>query len=410
VNKVPSFGAVALLVSAAPLYPQAMGQNTGPESGAASGTAAVANITGTRSPWGTPATTNANNGISDPSRSMFISGNVMFDDGASPDSRVRIERVCAGSVRLETHADSKGRFSFEAGGEVASSIADADSSNNNFGTARSATDGASESESLGASGLQHCQLRAAYPGYVSDSIDLSASLWSHQRVGTIILHRLRNVRGTTISATTALAPKSAQKSFAKGYQLTKKGKFPEAELKFRAATSEYPKFAAAWFALGQVQRRLNEPQNAEKSYLAAIAADARFVSPYNQLSLLSGEQGRWQDAAKYSQEAIELNPVELPSSYWFNALANYNLRNDTAAEKSAQALVSLDSRHAFPQAEVMLGEFAENRGNLTEAEAHLRAFLSAAPAAPNTAEIKRKLARIEAEVATQAKRMPVVLH
>ncbi len=397
VNSVSA--ALALLVAAFPLPAQTMGQNTGPEGGAAAGTDAGARITGTRSPWGSPATTNSSGGVADPSRAGFIRGNVLFADGTSPEESVRIERVCGGSVHIEAHADSKGNFYIRLGGDVASNIADADPADNGLGTARSATaEGMNESANL-----LDCELRAAYPGYSSDSIDLSThGAGGSANVGTLMLHRLANVRGTTISATTALAPKSARKSFAKGYQLWQKGKFAQSEEMFKAATADDEKFAIAWFALGRVQQRLKKPEDAVNSYLKAIAADGRYVSPYNQMAFLSGELGRWQDAVKYSQEAIELNPVELPSSFWYNAVANYNLKNDAEAEKSARALVKLDAAHKFPQVETMLAEMAESRGDLSEAALHLRTFLAEAPNAPNAGVVKQSLKRVEALGSRQA--------
>ena len=70
-----------------------------------------------------------------------------------------------------------------------------------------------------------------------------------------MLHRLGNVQGTTLSVTSALAPKPAQKDYEKGMQLAQKGKFEEAEKKLTSATELYPKYAVAWFALGQVQQK-----------------------------------------------------------------------------------------------------------------------------------------------------------
>ena len=400
--------ALAILVVTSSLDGQMVGQNAGPESGGAVGTEGIARITGTRSPWGAPATTNGNVGASDQTRHVFLSGNVVFEDGASPVLSIRIERVCGSSVSSEGHADSKGRFSFQLGGEVASSIAEADSSNNNLGSARNGTDGVSQSAggSDGVTqGLMGCQLRASYPGYVSDSIDLSTHHpASNIRVGTIFLRRLADVQGTTVSVTTAQAPKAARTSFEKGFLLVQKGKFEEAEVKFKLATAADADFAVAWFALGQVQHRLNKPDEAAKSYLAAVAADSRYVSPYDQLALLCGEQGKWQEAAQYSKAAINLNPVEFPSSFWYNALANYNLKNDAEAEKSAQTLVKMDLRHRFPQAETMLAEFAESHGDLLEAATHLRAFLLEAPAASNADAVKKQLARIEAGASTSARK------
>ena len=65
------------------------------------------------------------------------------------------------------------------------------------------------------------------------------------------------------------------------------------------------------------------------------------VSPYDQLALLSAQEGKWQDAADFSKQALELNPVEFPSSYWYNALASYNLKRNADTEKDLTELIKL---------------------------------------------------------------------
>jgi Tfp pilus assembly protein PilF len=241
-----------------------------------------------------------------------------------------------------------------------------------------------------------CEIRAAYPGYRSDSVPLAnRHSLDDPDLGTIILHRLTNVQGSTISLTTAAAPKAARKAYEKGMQLAEKGKFEEAEKHFLEATDTYPKFAAAWFALGQVEQRENKTDEARKSYAAAIEADKKFVSPYDQLALLSAQGGKWEDAAKYSQAAIELNPVEFPSAFWYNAIANYNLKKTGEAEKSAKALLKVDTRHKYPQAESMLAQFAVNRGEYAEAATHLRAYLALVPNGKDADTLKAELQKID---------------
>src|SRR5206468_6816643 len=133
---------------------------------------------------------------------------------------------------------------------------------------------------LGAgSALFGCELRASYPGYRSDVVELGTRhSMDDPEVGTIILHRLSNVQGTTISLTSALAPKGAQKSYEKGMQLAAKSKFEEAEKRLSEATQLYPKYAQAWYALGQVQQQQGRGDDARKAYQAAIEADKKFVS------------------------------------------------------------------------------------------------------------------------------------
>ena len=138
-----------------------------------------------------------------------------------------------------------------------------------------------------------------------------------------------------------------------------------------------------------------------KAYEAAIEADKKFVSPYDQLALLSAQGGNWEDTAKYSQKAIELNPVEFPSAFWYNAIANYNLKKTGEAEKSAKALQKMDTRHKYPQVESMLAQFAVNRGEYADAATHLRAYLTMVPNAKDADALKAELQKIDEATAAK---------
>jgi Tfp pilus assembly protein PilF len=358
-------------------------------------------------PYSIPRTNpNDNNNGPFANRPIFLSGKVMFDDGAPTNSDIRIERVCGASQRLEAHTDSKGRFSFQLGGNT---TLDTDASDSGIGAGFGREQNGrnspfSQGNRGGLDGLFGCEIRASYPGYRSDTIPLAnRHALDDPELGTIILHRLANVKGSTISLTTAAAPKAARKNYEKGMQLAEKGKFEEAEKHLLEATNVYPKFAAAWFTLGQVQQRENKPGEARKAYEAAIEADKKFVSPYDQLALLAAQGGSWEDAAKYSQQAIELNPVEFPSAFWYNAIANYNLKKAGEAEKSAKALLKVDTRHRYPQVESMLAQFAVNRGEYVEAATHLRAYLALVPNAKDADTLKAQLQKIDEATAAAKK-------
>ena len=357
-------------------------------------------------PYSIPQTNpNDNNNGPFANRPIFLSGKVVFDDGAPTNSDIRIERVCGASQHLEAHTDSKGRFSFQLGGNMTLDTDAADSGiGSGFGgqRTRSSNSPFSQGGRGGLDGMFGCEIRAAYPGYRSETVSLAnRHALDDPDLGTIILHRLVNVQGSTISVTTAAAPKAARKDYEKGLQLAEKGKFEEAEKHLEQATDVYPKFAAAWFALGQVQQRQNKSAEARKSYEAAIGADKKFVSPYDQLALLSAQGGSWEDAAKYSQQAIDLNPVEFPSAFWYNAVANYNLKKNGEAEKSAKALIKMDTRHKYPQVESMLAQFAVNRGEYAEAATHLRTYLALVPNAKDADALKAELQKIDEATAAK---------
>jgi tetratricopeptide (TPR) repeat protein len=340
-------------------------------------------------------------------RSIFLFGEVIFDDGTKASSDIRIERVCNGSPRLEGHTDSKGRFSFQLGQDLAVDPDASEEQTGNFGGMNGQRSSSSTGSSFGrngGNGLWNCELRATYPGYRSDMVSLATrKSMDDPDVGTIVLHRLANVQGSTISVTTALAPKHAQKEYQKGLQLAQRGRSEEAEKHFIEATNAYAKYATAWYELGRVQEIEGKTENARKSYQAAISADGKYVSPYDHLALLSVREGKWEDAASFSKQVIQLNPVEFPSSYFYNALANYNLKRADEAEKSAKEVLKLDTGHKYPQAEGLLAQILMQKGDYAQAATHLRAYLTLVPDAKNADALKQQLQKLE-QASAEAKK------
>jgi tetratricopeptide (TPR) repeat protein len=383
--------------------PNSAGNPTG---GPGSGIGSVGNTTSVPSSTrNIPSTTDNNY----PTKAVFLSGAVLFDDGTKPNIDIVVETVCNGSPRPQGHTDSKGRFSFQIGQNPDAldvqdaSVARPGGTLGTTGMPGSGTQGTSNSTGIGRNGnafgadpLMGCEMRARYPGYRSDSVELG----SHHRlddsnVGTIILHRLANVKGTTISATTAEAPKAAVKNYEKGVQLVQKSKLDDAEKRLQQAVGLYPKYAVAWFALGDIQRGEGQLDTAAASYKSAIAADPKYVSPYDRLAFLAVQSGNWKDAEGYSKQAIALNPVEVPSSYLYNAVAALNLKQTAEAEESASALLKLDIARRFPDAEALLSQALLVEGKYPEAATHIRAFLARYPDSKQAPELQQALAKID---------------
>lgn len=340
-------------------------------------------------------------------RAIFLFGSVIFDDGSKASSDIRLERVCNGNPRLEGHTDSKGKFSLQLGQDTAVDPDATEEQGGSFGGTNGSGSSQSRGSGLGsnaASALWNCDLRAVYPGYRSDLVSLATrKSLDDPDLGTIVLHRLANVHGSTISATTVLAPKHAQKEYEKGSELAKRGRFEEAEKHLLKATEAYPKYAIAWYELGQVHQAEGKAADERKDYQAAISADGKYVSPYDGLALLSSRGGKWEDAANYSKQVIQLNPVEFPSSFFYNALANYNLKKFDEAEKSARELLKLDTGHKYPQAESLLAQLLMQKGDYSEAATHLRAYLTLVPNAKNADQLRQQLQKLE-QASAEAKK------
>ena len=198
-------------------------------------------------------------------------------------------------------------------------------------------------------------------------------------VGTLFLHRLSNVEGLTISATSALAPKDATKALDKALDDEKKQKWQDAQKELNKAVSLYPKYAAAWYELGNVQREQKDIEGARQSYAKALEADPKFVSPYLELGDLAGREQKWQEAVDDTDRLLRLNPVDFPQAWYLNAVANFNLGKLDVAEKSAREGLSHDAAHHLPRINLLLGVILAQKHDYPGSAENLRNYLQILP-------------------------------
>jgi Tfp pilus assembly protein PilF len=315
---------------------------------------------------------------------------------------VTIERVCGGSPRAQAYTDKKGRFSFQIG-QTAAVVQDA--SEDGFGSPGMSHPGSSVANGAGPQPalasppnmrLDNCDLRAVLSGFRSDTVDLAGRrLLDDPNVGTIVLHRLANVEGSAVSVTSLQAPKAARQAYEKALQDLRKDKPADAETELRKAVDLYPSYAAAWCELGRVQAQNREIGQARESFAHAIAADAKFVSPYAQLAELEAKSENWVELAAITSRLIKLDAVDYPMAYFYNATANLNLGQTDAAEKSARDGAKLDTPHRFPKLEQVLAMILARKKDYVGAVAHLRNYLLLAPDADDAARMKKELAELE---------------
>ena len=326
---------------------------------------------------------------------VFLSGKVVVDDASVLTESATIQTVCKGQKRIETHTDGHGNFSFQfGGGSPASNESQFDAETAGGTTLPGRPDRRD---------LQGCELQASLPGFTSDSIQLTGRFSGNENadIGRIVLHRLNNVEGFTISATTAQAPESARKAFEKGQQQQKPGKWDDAQKSLEKAVAIYPKFAAAWSELGLVQLQENDPPAARHSFQQSIAADPKYINPYLALTQLAQREQKWQELAEVSDKLLALNPVSFPDVWLSNTVANYFLKNLAAAEQSARRGLQLDPEHRVPKLEYVLGMVLLSKPDYQGATQHLRAFLKLATAPAEVAEAQKQLdeiARLSASV------------
>jgi tetratricopeptide (TPR) repeat protein len=343
-------------------------------------------------------------------RPIFLSGKVVLDDGTPPPDNVVIERVCNGIARPEGYTDSKGRFSFQLGQNQhmmpdASVSSAADSG---FGNSGGFSRGGAGGNMGGSRGITErdlvgCELRANLAGYRSEIVNLSGRrVMDNPDVGTIVMRRLGNVEGLTISATTALAPKDAKKAFEKGREAAKKQKWADAQKELEKATQIYPKYAVAWYDLGQVHEQQKNVEEARKCYAQALEADAKYTNPYLKIAGIQARESKWQEVADTTDRVIKLNPFDFPIAYFYNAIANLNLQKIEAAEKSALEGKKIDTRRSIPKIDHVLGVIMANKRDYSGAAQYMKSYLASVPDASDAEQVRKQLAEVEKTLAAKS--------
>ena len=416
------FAAIGLVLVAGSVFPalsQQQGQGapptqgtTAPPGGAGIGTTPTPGRPGTPTPHPNtfPNPNDQTNRFPEQARPIFLTGRVMLDDGTPPQEPVTIERICNGNARAEAYTNSKGHFSFQLGQNQGMMQDASMSSSGNSGFGGFGNQGPGMGANIpgggfgGARGggpterdLMGCEIRASLPGFRSDVVNLAGRrAFDNPDLGTIILHRLANVEGSTISAVSMQAPKDAKKAFEKGRDLLKKKKDQEAEKEFEKAVQIYPKYSTAWFELGRVKELRNDTEGARTAYAEALAADSKYINPYRQLALISFKEQKWQDVADTTGRLIKLDPVDFPDAYFYNSVANYYLKNYDAAEKSAREAQKLDTRNRIPKSNQLLGIILAEKQDFAGAAEQIKKYLTFLPADGKEADnAKKQLIELE---------------
>jgi len=334
-------------------------------------------------------------------RGWYLSGKVLMDDGSAPPENVTILRVCGGNGKPAAYTDSKGRFTFQVG-QSSDVLPDASVDSGEEGRVALMTPlGTSTHEGrlFGYAGNRQfagCELMAALPGYRSDVVQLgSRKYMDNPDVGSIVLRRLGNVEGTSISGTSYDAPHEAKKAHEKGLDAEKRQKWPEAQAQFEKAVGMYPKYAAAWFELGNALQRQGEKPKARDAYRKSVEADRKFLNPYLPLSMMAFEEKNWAETVDLTTTLTRLDPVDYPLAYLLNAIASASLGRLDAAENSAREAVRVDTNHQVPRAEYVLGLILVDKHDYDGALTLLRSYIQRAPSAPDTENIKKQISQIE---------------
>ncbi|HVY92842.1 MAG TPA: tetratricopeptide repeat protein [Bryobacteraceae bacterium] len=332
-------------------------------------------------------------------RPIFISGSVSTDDGSPIPGSLNIQAVCGADRRIVTHTSGHGDFGFQWG-DTFGIFQDA-SQNNSMNSAFSAGPNAGPSAGpMSTSGglgnpMLNCELQVDVSGYVSSRVPLfNYDQTERIDVGTLTIHRITGEEGTTVSVLSMKAPKKAKKDFQKGTDQFRQRKYKEAEVSFGKAVAEYPQYADAWVSLGRTERQLGSEDKAAQDFQKAMDLDKKLLGPWQELGYMASDHSKWEEAARYLDQATKLDPMDSAMMWYFSAVADFNLQRYEAAERSIRSEIRLD-QDKNPRAKFLLGLILIARNDLTGGADALRAFLKVAPAGRDAEIAKQQLTRAE---------------
>ena len=334
-------------------------------------------------------------------RPLYLNGRVVTSDGLAPAEPVVIQRVCTGNTYPEGYSDSKGRFSFQVGGDLSMLTTDASVSGSRVSGPGAMMSGGSYTNDgirqvgLGRYDLSQCVLRAELSGYRSDDVHLGMySTMGKNDVGVIVLHRLDGLVGNVVSALTLQAPKSAQKAYQSGLRemMKKKPNYKKAAAQFDKAVKQFPRFAAAWSAMGDAKIGLEDESGAKLAYAESVKHDPKYLKPYEPLIRIAVDQSDWQGMESLGSAYLELNPNS-ENVRFLTAVAALNTGKYDKAEEMVLAMRVGSSANVHPQSYQIMGMIHEQRAEFEKAAEQYRAFVevTAEPESRNVGAVQRKL-------------------
>lgn len=346
---------------------------------------------------------------------MYLTGRIAIEDGTPIPHDVLVERVCNTSVRQQVYASPGGDFSMRLGATADSFVDASGSRTSPFGTSPYGATRRNPQVGIPRRDLTDCELRASAHGFQSGIVSLlefteSSTMMESVDVGAIVMHRVGKVKGTTVSALPYKAPKDAYRAYEKGLEAKKRGQLASAQQFFEKAVELYPKYTSAWFQLGTVLQKKEQRDAARRAYTTAAIADKTFLPAYYSLTLMAFEEQNWTEVLKLTNHMIgvdpmnraaltdyilDLEPMDNTGAYFYNAMANYNLKRFEEAEKSALQAEHLDLRTRFPGVYLLLAELFARKENYSAAIMQTQTYLDLLPQAKDAEQVRKRLAELE---------------
>ena len=298
---------------------------------------------------------------------VIFHGKVVMADGSPPPKAVGIMRVCSdvGGSGPGPLTDKIGNFSWNT--------------ETNFDQTRS------------------CIIKATLDGYDSTEIDVSLvspALGMNVELKPIIL-TVTGGNPYALGADDKDVPGKVKTEWKAAMKAAAANDTAGALAQLKTVTAASPKFALAWHNMGVIYDFDQKLPEARAAYTKAIEADPKALAPYVALTRLMIKEKDWEGANKTAAAMIPLDKGRIfAEMYLHQSVAYYNLKNLAAAEASAIEALNPKAKLPAVRAEYVLGRILEAKGDVAGAKEHMARYLTLAPSAQDSGQIKAHIDQI----------------
>jgi type IV pilus assembly protein PilF len=153
--------------------------------------------------------------------------------------------------------------------------------------------------------------------------------------------------------------------------------------KIEKALTQNPKDASVQTSAGLVYERLQQPEDADRHYSAALRLEPHNGDMQNNYAVFQCRRGRYAEAQKLFEQAAHNPSYKTPEAALANAGVCARAAGDLAAAEE-QFRRALLLRADFPDALLQLADIAYSRGKALPARAFIEHYFAVGPSSPES--------------------------
>lgn len=197
----------------------------------------------------------------------------------------------------------------------------------------------------------------------------------------------KHPKAGVVSATNAGVPKAALDHYQNAGKLAQAKDYKGAIKELKQAVSEYPSFVNAHNQLGVLYLRLNEFDNAESAFKAALKINPEAFEPLLNRGVALYRLGKFKDAETSLRATLKIKPETSVAYYYLGRTLNKLGRNEDA---EAALLTCLKMNpNDFSEAHRVLAAIYLDRGALPRVIEELETYLKVVPTAPDADNLRK---------------------